>query len=677
MAVVAMDKVTIYGTRQDRKKILEALQRRGVVEITDEELAEGFSRLDTAKACGIFEKAAGTAEQAVSVLNQYAPEKKGMFSALEGRQQLSVEEYYRRVTEVDKSLNLAKSVLQAEREISERNAEIQRRENQIDALMPWLALDVPMTFEGTKKTAALVGVFPEARTLEDLLAAYQERCQKDAGMESVPYPIEVQIISQSQEQTCVFILCRREQKEAAEQKLRSMGFARPAVFTSMIPSERIERHRRKIGLAKEKIQEAEARIVRYADRREELRFLSDYYTMRMEKYKVLEKVNQGKRMFLITGFVPHPQAAALEAELSAAYQAAVETEPAGEQDSPPVLLKNNAFAAPVETVLETYSMPGRGEADPTSVMAVFYYVLFGLMLSDAAYGLLMVVGCGLVLWKYRNMESGLRKTLTMFLYCGISTAFWGVMFGSYFGDAVTVVSATFFHHPVTIPPVWFVPVNEPMRMLVFSMALGIVHIFGGLAMKLYACIKARDYTSAVFDVLCWYLVVGGGVVYLLSVPMFADMAGLSFILPAPAGTGAAVCAGAGAAGIVLFGGRSSRNPVKRVAKGLYELYGVTGYLSDILSYSRLLALGLATGVIAQVFNKMGSMFGDGILGFILFVLVFAIGHTLNMAINLLGAYVHTNRLQFVEFFGKCYEGGGEKYTPFAVNTKYYKFKEEK
>ncbi len=196
-------------------------------------------------------------------------------------------------------------------------------------------------------------------------------------------------------------------------------------------------------------------------------------------------------------------------------------------------------------------------------------------------------------------------------------------------------------------------------------------------MKLYACIKARDYTSAVFDVLCWYLVVGGGVVYLLSVPMFADMAGLSFILPAPAGTGAAVCAGAGAAGIVLFGGRSFRNPVKRVAKGLYELYGVTGYLSDILSYSRLLALGLATGVIAQVFNKMGSMFGDGILGFILFVLVFAIGHTLNMAINLLGAYVHTNRLQFVEFFGKFYEGGGEKYTPFAVNTKYYKFKEEK
>ena len=104
---------------------------------------------------------------------------------------------------------------------------------------------------------------------------------------------------------------------------------------------------------------------------------------------------------------------------------------------------------------------------------------------------------------------------------------------------------------------------------------------------------------------------------------------------------------------------------------------MTGYLSDILSYSRLLALGLATGVIAQVFNKMGSMFGDGALGIILFCAVFLIGHSLNMAINLLGAYVHTNRLQFVEFFGKFYQGGGRKYQPFGFHTKYYQFKEEK
>ena len=127
----------------------------------------------------------------------------------------------------------------------------------------------------------------------------------------------------------------------------------------------------------------------------------------------------------------------------------------------------------------------------------------------------------------------------------------------------------------------------------------------------------------------------------------------------------------GAVGIILTSGRESKNWGKRILKGLYGVYGVTSYLSDILSYSRLLALGLATSVISTVFNQLGSMLGNSIPGIILFILVFVIGHTLNLAINALGAYVHTNRLQFVEFFGKFYEGGGKKFSPFAIHTKYF------
>ncbi len=123
--------------------------------------------------------------------------------------------------------------------------------------------------------------------------------------------------------------------------------------------------------------------------------------------------------------------------------------------------------------------------------------------------------------------------------------------------------------------------------------------------------------------------------------------------------------------------RESRSPVKRFLKGLYGLYGVSSYLSDILSYSRLLALGLATSVISTVFNQLGAMLGGGVVGAIFFTVVFLIGHSMNMAINLLGAYVHTNRQQFVEFFGKFYEGGGRAYHPFAANTKHFQIKEEK
>ena len=155
------------------------------------------------------------------------------------------------------------------------------------------------------------------------------------------------------------------------------------------------------------------------------------------------------------------------------------------------------------------------------------------------------------------------------------------------------------------------------------------------------------------------------------------MTQLGFTLPAAVGNVALVLAAIGAVGIILTSGRESKSPVKRLLKGLYGLYGVSSYLSDILSYSRLLALGLATGVIAQVFNKMGSMAGGGVAGAIVFILVFLVGHSLNIGINLLGAYVHTNRLQFVEFFGKFYEGGGEKFRPFSAKTKYFKISEDK
>ena len=331
----------------------------------------------------------------------------------------------------------------------------------------------------------------------------------------------------------------------------------------------------------------------------------------------------------------------------------------------------------MEGVIESYSVPSKGEIDPSMIVALFYYVQFGLMLSDAAYGLIMVAGTAYCLAKFKNMEAGMKKFMKMFMYCGISTTFWGFMFGSFFGDAVNVIATTFFNRPdIRLAPLWFEPVSLPMKLLVFAFGLGILHLFIGLGIKFYSCVKNGSLADGIYDAIFWYMLVGGGIVYLLTMPMFTEMLGLTFTLPAVAGTVAAYAAAIGFVGIVLTSGRESKNWVKRILKGLYGAYGVSSYLSDILSYSRLLALGLATSVISTVFNKMGSMMGASIPGAIIFILVFVIGHSLNLAINALGAYVHTNRLQYVEFFGKFYEGGGRKFEPFAVHTKYYKIKED-
>jgi len=171
-------------------------------------------------------------------------------------------------------------------------------------------------------------------------------------------------------------------------------------------------------------------------------------------------------------------------------------------------------------------------------------------------------------------------------------------------------------------------------------------------------------------VVFWYILNTSLVLMLLSMNQFTEILGLNFVLPAPVGSVAGVLAVVSAIAIVAMAGRESRNPFKRFLKGLYHLYGVTGYLGDVLSYSRLLALGLATSVIASVVNKMAAMAGPGIIGVIAFILIFVLGHTINIGINALGAYVHTNRLQFVEFFGKFFESGGRKFAPLYNKTKY-------
>ncbi len=234
-----------------------------------------------------------------------------------------------------------------------------------------------------------------------------------------------------------------------------------------------------------------------------------------------------------------------------------------------------------------------------------------------------------------------------------------------------------FGREVTIPALWFVPLNDPMKLLVYSMLFGLIHLFTGLGMKGYMCLRDRKYMDFFCDVVLWFCLLVGLVLMLLPTEMFASISKMTFHFPAAVITLSKVLALGGALGILLMSGRSSKNFGVRIALGAYDLYNITGWLSDILSYSRLLALGLATGVMASVFNQMGSMAGGGILGAILFILVFIVGHTFNIGINLLGAYVHTCRLQYVEFFGKFYEGGEEHSTPLKRIQKYVDIKEEK
>lgn len=670
MAVLQMQKIHICALNTDRKQILESLQRKGIVQIDADHDADIFHCMDTSAGCTKYEKFSQMAEQALKILDSYAPEKKSMLSSLEGKRDVALDDY--RVMERNRGAAVEKAdkILKLSRRIAEQKGNLTRVQVQYDQLMPWLGLDVPMNFTGTGSTKAFIGTLPGNYSLEQL---HQMLATQAPELEAV----SLEVVSADADQTCLFAVCPQARAEQLEDFLRQNGFSRPSVHTSAVPEDFANQLSGQMDEIRADIDKAEQALSEMGEHRRTLELMRDYYKTRAEKYAVLGGLQQSKHTFFLNGYVPKRNAEALQQELLDKYDCVVELEDVGEDEDAPVLLSNNKFAEPTESVLSSFGLPHRGELDPTSIMAVCYYFLFGLMLSDAAYGLIMTIGCFVLLRKYRNMEVGMKRMLTMFFYCGISTTFWGVMFGSYFGDAATVIAKTFFNKDFTIPAVWMVPLENPMRMLIFCFLFGIIHLFLGLGIKGYCLLKNGQVTDFLCDVLLWFMLLLGLLFMLLPSDLFRSISQMNFNFPPAVNLLAKIFAIVGALGIVVFSKRDTKNFGVRLALGAYELYGATSWLSDILSYSRLLALGLATGVIASVINQMGSMMGGGVLGAIVFILVFILGHTLNLAINVLGAYVHTNRLQFVEFFGKFYEGGGSAFKPFSTPTKYIKITEDK
>ena len=665
-----MKRILICGMKKDRKAVLEFLQRQGVVEIDSASQTDDvFSNADMTASSAQFSKCADVCDAALKALDDLAPDKSGLFADYTV---IDKDEYDKLTAERDAFTRTAEHIVDLNKQIAEKMAEIPKLEMQIEALSPWKGLDIPLDCAGTRTTAAIAGTFAGQVSMQDL---YKQIGELHPEVDA----FDAEVISSGDEQTCVLFVVKRDQAALLEDALRQLSFAK-APLSSLNPAQEIASLEKQIEEDNKLIEEEKQEIIALASEREHVRFVRDYYAMRADKYDAIGQLAQSKRTFVLSGYLAQADVPKIQPKLEE-MDVLVEISDPAEGEDVPVKLKNNGFTSPMESVVANYSMPNRREIDPSAIMAIFYYVFFGLMLSDAAYGLIITIACAVCLKKYKNLAPGMKKFLTMFLYCGISTTIWGFLFGGFFGDAVNVIATTFFNRPdIKLPALWFEPVAQPMKLLVYAFVFGIIHLFVGLGINMYEQIKAGDVKGAIYDGVFWYMLVGGLIVCVMTVPMLMqDMFQLSFILSPGVRKVALIVALLGAVGIVFTGGRDSRNWVKRIMKGLYAVYGVSGYLSDILSYSRLLALGLATGVIATVFNAMAAMVakGKGIVGVILFIIIFLIGHVMNLAINALGAYVHTNRLQYVEFFGKFYEGGGRTLDPLTENTKYYKVKEAK
>ena len=409
MAVLQMQKVSICALKRDRKAILEKIQSMGIMEVSQiQEDIQGLEKMNTQTARSMFEKNAASADTALGILAEYVPEKSSMFASLEGKKLVDKKSFDQAVERKDKVMSVAASVISQQKKIGEYRANIQKLENQIESLEPWMNLDVPMAFRGTKKTAFLPGSFSQELTLEEIYGMILEGAQEAAGA-------DVTILSSGKDGTYVAVLCLREDEEKIEEALRKGGFSRPSQLTAQIPARAKESLRNQIQELKEEIRKCQEEISRYAYERTNLRLVSDYFRARAQKYEVLGTLPQSRSAFLISGYVPKKAVAALEKALDK-FVLSIEVEEVPEDEEAPVLLKNNKFTESVEGIVASFGLPAKGEIDPTAIMSFFYVFFFGMMLSDAAYGILVFLVCFILVKKFPRMDSSMRKSLKLFMY---------------------------------------------------------------------------------------------------------------------------------------------------------------------------------------------------------------------------------------------------------------------
>ena len=373
MAVVEMQKISICAHRSNRKAILETLQSLGKMQIVTDDLDDPeLLKMDTADARARFEKNADLADQALSILDMYVPEKSGLLSSFAGKTLIERKTYDRIIDTQTDIMGEAREIIRNEKAISECKGNILRDENQIEALVPWMKLNVPMSFNGTRKTAAFIGTVSGVCDEAALYAQIREKApEADA--------LSVSVLSSENDSTNVFVLCLKQDSEEVEAALRAAGFARPSQAVSGVPAKEAEKCAADIEKQKAEIAGLEEEIKAKAPVREDLRIVADYYRTRAEKYRLLGNIPQSKNVFFLEGWVPADSADRVEKLLSTKYGAVVEKEQKQEEETEPTLLHNNRYSENYEPVLESYGLPKHGRVDPTFLMSVFYVFFFGMI----------------------------------------------------------------------------------------------------------------------------------------------------------------------------------------------------------------------------------------------------------------------------------------------------------
>ncbi len=612
--IVPMKFVTLVLMRDDREAVLRALQKTGSIMLCE---PEGATRAGADNAAALRRM-----EKLLTDLKPYAP-KRGLFSE---NPQVDFEQLEAPDQAAKTAAAELETLLETLAALQEEQKQLKERQN---ALYPWAELSATAEdLADGAYTRCTLGTLP-IKQLDALRALCDEN------------DVALQTVSRTEQTSYVTLAAL---KDAPPLDLAALGFQKCTLpLTHGTVGDALRDLSKKAEALQGELDETEKKLQSLAEESVAPQVLCEHYRAQsdLEETPFLET----EQTVILEGWVPAKrveEVAQAVKTVTAVFDLSAR-DPEANEDVPTVL-ENKKTVSQFEGVTNMFSVPSYGGYDPNAVMAPWYWIIFGLMMGDAGYGLLMVVLISIVK-KIMKPKGDTKKLINVLLYSSVTTIICGVLFGSYFGE--------------TWHPILFSPLDDPVKMLIVTLGVGVAHIFTGLIVQIVNHIRQGHWFDAVCDQVSWMLVISG----------------ICLIFLKPARTVGIALAVVGAAIILFTAGRAKKGVFGKITGGLVGLYGITNYLSDILSYSRILALSLATGVVGMVMNMLAGMIQSSVIGFILSLVIYVVGHIFNLVLGLLSAYVHDCRLQYIEFYGKFYEGNGRLFKPLSINPKYIQIKE--
>ena len=652
MAIVKMSKFDLVVFAEQRAKVLKKLQKFKEVNFVDIELhdengelskdaVEGVTKYVNNEELTHIDERLYQLSNAISLIKKYDERKTRLRDVIYGNENYTFDELAKKVLTYDWK-KVSSELNKIGTQYSQIKSEISKKYMRYDEIDLWERLDVnPKELKNLKKVNTFLGTVPIK-----LKGTFIDGISK---LDKTYYE-ELKIVKDEVYYLVISSIDESEKEKLAE-VFRNSSFTVENLDIDAVPQDYKNGLQKEISELKKEKRRLKAQIKTYSEDLTDLQAVYEY--MQNKKLRIVEseKLAQTENTILIKGWIPTEKVSEFEKvvkdEAGDNYYLTF-TDADRDDATVPIKLKNGKVASTFENLTGMYAYPRYNEIDPTPLFTPFYILFFGMMGADVGYGLVLLLATMFVL-KVVNLSSQMRKSIKFFFYLSFSVIFWGLLYGSYFG--------------ATIPGMWRLvdPASQYNDLLIGSILFGVVHIFVGLAIKAYMLIRDGKSLEAVYDVLFWYMALIGGMLFLIFklMNLSAVVANVSMWVMI-----------AGMAGIVLTGGREAKGVGAKLGGGLYSLYGISSYVGDFVSYSRLMALGLSGGFIASAINMIAGMISGSWVGMIFIPVILIAGHLFNMFLSFLGAYVHTSRLMYVEYFGKFYEGGGKPFKDFRTENKY-------